>query len=315
MKTPSLKKIRNIFVLAFGPLLFVSTVISTVLAALAIISRELATIGMIATVIFAFTISVAARKGRLKIKDLEDNKITIKRIEWGGYLSMVSIFALFFGSYYYNPVQSIPTPEKQPTTSNIPDSLSLTISDFEGRPVPKLEIGIKGTNVSGRTNERGFLRLNIPESLRNTANVSLHVIGGANTVDDWVLDENIVTLSGTHKITALTRGDIAILITRSETRRRIEKEIESNLPILFPDQVHGLRSHMSSVSEYRFAAKENLIAIKEKHGKEFISGIKSNRLVALSLDDKKQGNFQRIDSLEFKEGITYKVYLKGLFSR
>lgn len=61
-----------------------------------------------------------------------------------------------------------------------------------------------------------------------------------------------------------------------------------------------------------FAAKENLVAIKEKHGKEFIIGIKSNRLVALSLEEKKQGNFQRIDSLELEEGITYKVYLKGL---
>ena len=60
-----------------------------------------------------------------------------------------------------------------------------------------------------------------------------------------------------------------------------------------------------------FASKENLMAVKEL-GKEFVFGIKSNRLVALSLEDKIAGNFQRIDSLELEEGRTYKVYLKGL---
>lgn len=53
-------------------------------------------------------------------------------------------------------------------------------------------------------------------------------------------------------------------------------------------------------------------AINLKHKKKFVSAIKSNRLVALSLADKLQGNFQRIDSLTLEEGATYRVYLKGL---
>lgn len=61
-----------------------------------------------------------------------------------------------------------------------------------------------------------------------------------------------------------------------------------------------------------FASKENLVAIKQEYDKAFISGIKSNRLVALSFEDKRKGNFQRIDSLDLEEGVTCKVYLKGL---
>lgn len=61
-----------------------------------------------------------------------------------------------------------------------------------------------------------------------------------------------------------------------------------------------------------FAAKENLIAIKKEFGKEFICGIKSNRLAALSLEDKKQGKYERIDLLVLEEGATHQIYLKGL---
>ena len=66
------------------------------------------------------------------------------------------------------------------------------------------------------------------------------------------------------------------------------------------------------VTDSWFCAKENLEAIKLKYKKEFVCAIKSNRLVALSLADKKRGNFQRIDSLDLEEGVVRRVYLKGL---
>jgi hypothetical protein len=46
-----------------------------------------------------------------------------------------------------------------------------------------------------------------------------------------------------------------------------------------------------------FAAKENFDFILQKN-KHFVAVLKDNRLVALSLDDKKQGRFVKVSTLE-----------------
>ena len=46
--------------------------------------------------------------------------------------------------------------------------------------------------------------------------------------------------------------------------------------------------------------------------KLFIIGIKSNRTLALSEKDALRGRFQRVNSLELKENMVHKVWLKGL---
>ena len=59
-----------------------------------------------------------------------------------------------------------------------------------------------------------------------------------------------------------------------------------------------------------FGAKENFEFIT-KYKKEFISAIKSNRLVALSLEDKKQWKFIRVDELELSDKQSIRGYLRG----
>ena len=59
-----------------------------------------------------------------------------------------------------------------------------------------------------------------------------------------------------------------------------------------------------------FGAKENFEFIA-KHNKEFISAIKSNRLIALTLEDKHQGNFVRVDELELSDKQSIRGYLRG----
>jgi len=59
-----------------------------------------------------------------------------------------------------------------------------------------------------------------------------------------------------------------------------------------------------------FGAKENFEFIT-KYKKEFISAIKSNRLIALSLEDKKQGKFIRVDELELSDKESIRGYLRG----
>ena len=60
-----------------------------------------------------------------------------------------------------------------------------------------------------------------------------------------------------------------------------------------------------------FGSKDNMEFI-DNLGKKFIIGIKSNRTIALSDKDKKLGKFQRVSSLDMKDGESKKVWLKGL---
>jgi hypothetical protein len=59
-----------------------------------------------------------------------------------------------------------------------------------------------------------------------------------------------------------------------------------------------------------FAAKENFDFILKKK-KHFVAALKDNRLVALSADDKKQGRFVRVDSLELSDKQSVRGWLKG----
>ncbi len=59
-----------------------------------------------------------------------------------------------------------------------------------------------------------------------------------------------------------------------------------------------------------FSAKENFQFI-EKHNKEFIAALKSNRQFATTLEDKYQGNFQRVDELNLSDYQSIRGYLKG----
>ena len=54
--------------------------------------------------------------------------------------------------------------------------------------------------------------------------------------------------------------------------------------------------------------------IRQNLSKHFIIALKSNRTVAVSEQSKKQGHFNRIDSLEWSEQKTVRGWLKGLDS-
>ncbi len=54
-----------------------------------------------------------------------------------------------------------------------------------------------------------------------------------------------------------------------------------------------------------FCSKENMRII-DKLDKKFIFGIKSNKIVTLSGEDKKEGKFQQVSSLNMKDGESKK---------
>lgn len=60
-----------------------------------------------------------------------------------------------------------------------------------------------------------------------------------------------------------------------------------------------------------FSSKENFDFVHFELKKHFIGALKSNRRAALSLEDKLEGKFHRIDSLELQAGKAITVYLRG----
>ena len=61
-----------------------------------------------------------------------------------------------------------------------------------------------------------------------------------------------------------------------------------------------------------YSSKENMDYIHYDLKKYFILGIKSNRTIALSEDDAKNGLHQSLKSIELKEYVAYTAWLKGL---
>ena len=61
-----------------------------------------------------------------------------------------------------------------------------------------------------------------------------------------------------------------------------------------------------------FACAETMLFIKHEVEKEFICPLKTNRKVALSAEDKLQGRFVRVDTLELEENAVREIYLEGV---
>jgi hypothetical protein len=59
-----------------------------------------------------------------------------------------------------------------------------------------------------------------------------------------------------------------------------------------------------------YASSENMSYVKEELEKEFIMPLKSNRKVALSLEEKKRGNYEQVGSLELEPGTVMEVYVE-----
>jgi hypothetical protein len=61
-----------------------------------------------------------------------------------------------------------------------------------------------------------------------------------------------------------------------------------------------------------FSSKENLVFIKQEMKHDFICPLKRNRKVALSLKDKRNGHWQRVETLCLEENTELEIYLEGV---
>lgn len=83
-------------------------------------------------------------------------------------------------------------------------------------------------------------------------------------------------------------------------RELIRQAIKNQLPLRFV------------LFDVWFSSADNMRFIKVEQKRDFICPLKSNRKVALSRQDKAQGRYQRLDTLDLEDNATREVYLEGL---
>jgi hypothetical protein len=64
------------------------------------------------------------------------------------------------------------------------------------------------------------------------------------------------------------------------------------------------------LSDVFYSSSENMSHIKEELKREFIMALKTNRKVALSLEDKRKGAYERVGSLKLEPGAVLEVHLE-----
>ena len=90
-------------------------------------------------------------------------------------------------------------------------------------------------------------------------------------------------------------------ITKNEVYQRLLRQaVRNQMPFKYV------------LNDVWFASAKNMMFIKHELKRDFIMPLKTNRKVALSLDDKKNGQYVRVDSLVLEENTVTTIYLEGV---
>lgn len=120
-------------------------------------------------------------------------------------------------------------------------------------------------------------------------------------VDEISLPVGFDLVTKTREYVDKKTGEIKVKsdMTKNERYRELVKAAVAN---------HLLFGYV--LNDVWFAGAENMRLIKLDLGKDFVMPLKSNRKVALSQQDKEQGRYQSICSLELQEGERWIVFLE-----
>ena len=81
---------------------------------------------------------------------------------------------------------------------------------------------------------------------------------------------------------------------------------------LLRQAVHNQIPYKYVLNDVWFASAKNMMFVKHELERDFIMPLKTNRKVVLSLEDKMQGQYVRIDTLVVEPGAQMTVYLEGV---
>jgi hypothetical protein len=90
-------------------------------------------------------------------------------------------------------------------------------------------------------------------------------------------------------------------VTKNEVYRQLLRQVKQN-QILF----------RYVLNDVWFASADNMKFVKHELEREFLMPLKTNRKVALSLEDKKQGRYGRVDALALEPDTVVTIYLEGV---
>ena len=66
------------------------------------------------------------------------------------------------------------------------------------------------------------------------------------------------------------------------------------------------------LNDVRFTSADNIKFVKNDLERDFIMPLKTNRKVALRLEDKKQGRYERVDEPDIEADTVLMIYLEGV---
>ena len=95
-----------------------------------------------------------------------------------------------------------------------------------------------------------------------------------------------------------------------KTKRRDPISKNEHYQSMLKACVHNQLVFRYVLNDVWFASSENMTLIKTTLKKDFVMPVKTNRKVALSAQDKKQGCYQAVETLEIEAGTAHKVWLE-----
>lgn len=95
-----------------------------------------------------------------------------------------------------------------------------------------------------------------------------------------------------------------------QSKRKSKKTKNELYRDLLNGCVHNQIPFHYVLNDIWFASADNMVFIKEKLSKDFVMPLKSNRKVALSLADKRQGKYQAVGSVDLNGESCLTVYLE-----
>ena len=81
---------------------------------------------------------------------------------------------------------------------------------------------------------------------------------------------------------------------------------------LLRQAAHNQINFRNVLNDVWFASVKNMMFVKHELERDFIMPSKTNRKVALSLEEKKQGRYVRVDTLELEPNTPLTIYLEGV---
>lgn len=90
-------------------------------------------------------------------------------------------------------------------------------------------------------------------------------------------------------------------VTKNERYRQLLRQVKQNqIPFRYV------------LNDVWFASADNMMFVKHELESDFVMPLKTNRKVALSLEDKKQGRYVRVDTLDIEQDTVLTIYLAGV---